>query len=144
MSLNIYLTFDGNCRSAFEFYQSVFGGDYQAFQTFEQGPEDMRVAEDEKDKVMHVSLPIGDGVLMGSDNSSFGPPLAVGNNFSISVEGESRTHCDEVFERLSEGGAVTMPLQEMFWGSYYGMLTDKFGIKWMVSFALPSDSPSVV
>ncbi len=139
MSLNIYINFDGNCREAFEFYRSVFAGEFQAFQTFAQGPEDMQVADDEKDNVMHVSLPIGDSVLMGSDSSSFGPPLSVGNNFSISIEGESREHCDEVFAKLSVGGSVTMQLQDMFWGSYYGMLTDKFGINWMVSYALPTD-----
>ena len=139
MSLNIYLTFEGNCREAFDFYRAVFGGEFQAFQTFAQGPEDMQVAEEENDNVMHVSLPVGDSVLMGSDSSSFGPPLAVGNNFSISIEGESREHCDEVFAKLSDGGTVTMPLEEMFWGSYYGMLTDKFGINWMVSYALPTE-----
>lgn len=99
----------------------------------------MQVAQAEKENVMHVSLPVGDSVLMGSDSSSFGPPLAVGNNFSISIEGESREHCDEVFAKLSDGGTVTMPLEEMFWGSYYGMLTDKFGINWMVSYALPTE-----
>ena len=138
MSLNIYLTFGGNCREAFEFYRSVFGGDFQAFQTFADGPEDMPVAEEDKDKVMHVSLPFGDSVLMGSDSSSFGPPLAVGNNFSVSIVGRSREHCDEVFAKLSAGGSVTMPLQETFWGSYYGMWTDRFGINWMVNYALPT------
>ena len=138
MSLNIYLTFDGNCREAFEFYRSVFGGDFAAFQTFADGPDDMPVGEEEKANVMHVSLPIGDSVLMGSDNSSFGPPLSIGNNFSVSIVGQSREHCDEVFAKLSAGGSVTMPLQETFWGSYYGMWTDRFGINWMVNYALPT------
>ena len=139
MSLNIYLNFNGNCREAFEFYRSVFGGTFQAFETFAQGPEDMQLADDEKDNVMHVSLPIGDSVLMGSDSSSFGPPLSIGNNFSVSIDGESREQCDELFAKLSEGGTVTMPLEEMFWGSYFGMLTDRFDINWMVSYALPTD-----
>ena len=139
MSLNIYLTFDGNCREAFEFYRSVFGGDFGAFVTFAEGPDDMPVGDDEKDNVMHVSLPIGDSVLMGSDSSSFGPPVSAGNNFSISIIGQSREHCDEVFAKLSPGGSVTMPLQETFWGSYYGMWTDRFGINWMVNYALPAD-----
>ena len=99
----------------------------------------MQVADDEKDNVMHVSLPIGNSVLMGSDISSFAPPLAIGNNFSVSIDGESREQCDELFAKLSAGGMVTMPLAEMFWGSYYGMLTDQFGINWMVSYTLPSD-----
>ena len=139
MSLNIYLTFDGNCREAFEFYRAVFGGDFQAFSTFGEGPDDIPIADEEKDNVMHVSLPVGDSVLMGSDSSSFGPPVSVGNNFSISIIGGSREHCDEIFAKLSAGGSVTMPLQETFWGSYYGMWTDRFGINWMVNYALPAD-----
>lgn len=139
MSLNVYLTFDGNCREAFEFYRSVFGGEFQALATFAEGPDDMQVADDDKDNVMHVSLRVGDSVLMGSDNSSFGPPVSVGNNFSISIVGQSRGHCDEVFSKLSAGGSVTMSLQETFWGSYYGMWTDQFGINWMVNYALPAD-----
>ena len=138
MSLNIYLTFDGNCREAFEFYRSVFGGEFQVFQTFADGPDDMPVADAEKDNVLHVSLPVGGSLFMGSDNSSFGPALAVGNNFSVSIDGQSREHCDEVFAKLSAGGSVTMPLQETFWGSYYGQWTDKFGINWMVNYALPT------
>lgn len=75
MALNTYLTFDGNCREAFEFYRSVFGGEFASFQTFGEGPPDMPVSDAEKSRVMHVSLPIGSSVLMGSDSSSFGPPV---------------------------------------------------------------------
>ena len=139
MSLNTYLTFDGNCREAFEFYRSVFGGEFQTFQTFGDGPPDMPVPEGEKDRVMHVSLPVGSSVLMGSDSATgFGPPVVVGNNFSVSIDVESRERCDEVFAALSAGGNVLMPLQETFWGSYFGHWTDKFGINWMASYALPA------
>ncbi len=138
MSLNTYLTFDGNCREAFEFYRSVFGGEFLAFSTFADGPPDMDVPEAQRNLVMHVSLPVGSSVLMGSDNSTHGPRLVAGNNFSISIEVESRQHCDEVFAKLSRGGTVTMPLEEMFWGDYFGAWTDKFGINWMVSYELPA------
>ena len=139
MGLNTYLTFDGNCREAFEFYRSVFGGEFADFQTFGDGPPDMPVSEEEKGRVMHVSLPIGGSVLMGSDSSSFGPPLAVGNNFSLSIEVTSREQCDELFAKLSAGGSVIMPLQEMFWGAYFGQWTDRFGINWMVNYTLPKE-----
>ena len=139
MSLNVYLTFDGNCREAFEFYRSVFGGEFEAFSTFAEGPDDMDVPDKNRDDVMHVSLRVGDSVLMGSDHGPFGQLIAVGNNFSISIVGQSREHCDEVFSKLSAGGSVTMPLQDTFWGSYYGMWTDRFGINWMVNYALPVD-----
>ena len=101
MSLSTYLTFDGNCREAFDFYRSVFGGDFDSFQTFADAPPDVPVSEAEKGLVMHVSLPVGSSVLMGSDKSSFGPPLAIGNNFSIAIEAESRERCDELFAKLS-------------------------------------------
>ena len=140
MSLSTYLTFDGNCREVFEFYRSVFGGEFTSFQTFADAPPDMPVPESEKDRVMHVSLPIGSSVLMGSDSASgFGPPVVVGNNFSIAVDVESRERCDELFAALSAGGSVLMPLQETFWGAYFGLWTDKFGINWMVNYTLPTE-----
>ena len=91
MILNTYLTFDDNCREVFEFYRSIFGGEFETLMTFREGPEDMNVAEEELDRIMHVSLPIGSSVLMGSDScSGFGPPPVVGNNFSLSFQAESR------------------------------------------------------
>ena len=135
MSLNTYLFFDGNCREAFEFYRSVFGGEFSALQTFGDGPADMNVPESEKDRIMHVSLPIGSGVLMGSDSTSaFGPPPRRGTNFGISIVGESREHCDEVLAKLSDGGVVKMPMQETFWGAYFGSWEDRFGITWMINY----------
>ncbi len=138
MALNTYLTFDGNCREAFEFYRSVFGGEFSVIQTFADGPPDMPGRDELGDQIMHVSLPVGASVLMGSDRGpGAGPELVVGNNFSISIEGQSREHCDEVFGKLSAGGKVTMPLQDMFWGAYYGMCTDRFGVNWMINYELP-------
>ncbi len=131
MTLNIYLTFDGNCREVFEFYRSVFGGEFSIVQTFGDGPPDMGVPEDEQDRIMHVSFPIGSSVLMGSDTvTGFGPPGVKGDNFSVSCATQSREETDELFAKISEGGTVTMPLADMFWGSYFGSCTDKFGIKW--------------
>lgn len=141
MSLNIYLTFDGNCREVFDYYKSIFGGDYMAFETFGNGPPEMKVADADKDKVMHVSLPVGNSVLMGSDTvEGFGGPVTVGNNFSISVVGHSKEHCDEVFGSLADGGTVTMPLQETFWGSYFGSCRDRFDINWMVNYDMQGKS----
>lgn len=132
MTVSTYLTFDGNCREAFEFYREVFGGEFEMLSTFGESPDDMGVPEELKDAVMHVSLPIGKSVLMGSDNAPEGPPLAVGNNFSLSVDAESREHADQLLARLPAGGAVTMPMDETFWGAYFGMCSDRFGINWMV------------
>ena len=139
MALSTYLTFDGNCREVFEFYRSVFGGDFSEFLTFAEGPPDLPVSEEEKSRVMHVALPIGSGILMGSDTFSLNPPVAVGNNFSISIDTDGRERCDELFAKLSDGGSVMMPLQDVFWGAYFGQCTDRFGINWMVSYTPPTE-----
>ena len=135
MNLNAYLHFNDNCREAFEFYRSVFGGEFAIISTFADGPADLPpLPDNEKDRIMHVSLPIGAGTLMGSDScSAFGPPPVTGNNFSISIDTEGRPDTDRLFNLLSEGGNVAMPPQDMFWGSYFGMCTDKFGVNWMLS-----------
>ena len=133
--LNTYLNFDGNCREAFDFYRSVFGGEFMILQTFGDAPSEYQPPEDEQDKVMHVSLPIGDNILMGSDiPSNMGMTLVSGNNFSISVSPDSRDDAGRLFAALSDGGTVTMPMQDMFWGSYFGSCADKFGVNWQVNF----------
>ena len=135
MTLDTYLNFNGNCREAFNFYRSVFGGDFTTIQTFRNGPPDMGVAEEELDKILHVSLPIGTSVLMGSDMpSNFCSERVFGDNFSISVSPESKEEADRLFTELSGGGSITMPIQDVFWGSYFGSLTDQFGINWQVNF----------
>ena len=126
-----YLTFDGNCREAFEFYRSVFGGEFHVLTTFADGPGDMAASEADKDRVMHVSLGIGSTVLMGSDTSE-AAPVARGGDFSLSVTMDDADECDDLLARLSAGGTVTMPMQQQFWGAYFGMCTDRFGINWMV------------
>lgn len=138
MTANIYLTFNGNCREAFEFYKSALGGDFSYVGTFEEMPpqEDKpHLPDSEKDKIMHISLPISNETeLMGSDTSEvLGEPVKFGNNFSISINLESNEEADEVFNKLAEGGKVTMPMDKTFWSPYFGMLTDKYGVNWMVN-----------
>ena len=131
MTLNTYLHFNGNCREAFEFYRSVFGGEFSIFMTFADGPEDMQIPDGEHENIMHMSYRIGTSVLMGSDvPSTSRPPIDTGNNFAISYSSSSREKTDALFAKLSEDGIVTMPLQDTFWGSYFGSCTDKFGINW--------------
>ena len=133
MALNTYLTFEDNCREAFEFYRTVFGGEYTTITTFREGPEGMDIPEDELDRIMHVSLPVGSSVLMGSDScSSFSPPPIVGNNFTINFEANNKSHADEIFARISAGGNVIMPMEDVFWGGYFGRCCDRFGIHWQV------------
>ena len=134
MTLSTYLYFDGQCEEAFEYYKKVFGGDFQVIQRFSDGPPEMGVPEKEQSRIMHVSLPIGDSILMGSDSvTGHGEPVRAGNNFSISYSPKTKADADKIFPLLSDAGVVIMELQETFWGSYFGMCKDKFGIGWMVN-----------
>jgi len=105
-------------------------------QRFKDTPEAGKVSEKERDKIMHVSLPIGKGnILMATDVlESKGQKLEVGNNVNLSIETDSKAEADRIFSGLSQRGKVTMPLDKTFWGAYFGMLTDKFGISWMISY----------
>lgn len=140
-TVNVYLTFDGNCREAFEFYRSVFGGDFTYMGTFGEMPpqEGMpAIPDSEKEKIMHISLPVSkETVLMGSDTGGeWASSFSKGNNISISINTDSQKEADRLFDKLSQGGQVTMPMDKTFWGAYFGMFTDKFGINWMVNFDL--------
>lgn len=134
-ALNPYLNFEGNTEEAFNFYKSVFGGEFVTVQRFKDTPEAGNIPEADRNKLMHIALPIGQNILMGTDaTESMGFKLIEGNNFSLSVSTDSEEETDRIFSKLSQGGQVTMPLDKVFWGSYFGMLKDKFGIQWMVSY----------
>lgn len=134
---NTYINFNGNCEEAFTFYKSVFGGDFGYIGRFGNMPvsDDYTVPETDKNKIMHVSLPIGTSVLMGSDVGGDWAPIYVrGNNFSVSVSADTKQEADTIFAALAVNGKITMPLETTFWGDYFGMLTDQFGINWMMSY----------
>jgi PhnB protein len=137
-SVNPYLTFNKNCEEAFNFYRSVFGGNFAYVGRFKEMPpqEGKTMSEAEGNMIMHISLPISnETVLMGSDSSEeFGHATVMGNNFSISVNAKSQNEADRLYNGLAQGGNATMPMSKTFWGSYFGMLVDKFGIAWMISF----------
>lgn len=138
---NIYLNFDGNCKEAFDFYKGVFGGEFGNVSKFSEMPpsEEYPVAEADKDKIMHMDLALGNATLMGCDYpSNMEPALKIGNNYSVSLETDSREEADKVFNGLSDGGTIKMPMADTFWGSYFGALVDKFGIHWMVSYGTPT------
>jgi PhnB protein len=145
-TVNIYLLFDGNCKEAFEFYKSVFGGEFDSMSKFgEMPPQEGQppMPDDMKEMIMHISLPISkETSLMGSDNGGeTGPAVKVGNNFSISVNTDSVEETEKIFQALAEGGTITMPLEKTFWNAYFGMLTDQFGVSWMVNADIPATGP---
>lgn len=137
MKLNVYLNFMGNTEEAFTFYKQVFGGEFTSFQRFKDVPNlpnREKMKDEDMTKLMHVALKIGDNMLMGTDAiENMGHKVTVGNNISLSLHPDTKEEADKLFAALSAGGKSEMPLQDMFWGDYYGMLEDKFGIKWMIN-----------
>jgi len=140
-TINPYLTFNGNCEKAFLFYQSVFGGEIPYMGRFIDMPpmDGKTINPDDAEKIMHVNLPISkETTLYGSDaTTEFGGSFTAGNNFSITINVESKEEADKIFNGLSAGANVNMPLHQAFWGAYFGMLTDQFGINWMVNYDAP-------
>lgn len=136
MTFNPYLNFDGNAEEAFRFYQFVFGGELFV-QRMGDAPGGENLPENEKNRAMHVGLPVGkDQFLMASDClPSQGQVLNQGNNNYISISTDSREESDKLFNGLSAGGAIEMPMADMFWGDYFGSFVDKFGICWMINYS---------
>jgi PhnB protein len=133
--VNPYFLFNGNCDEAFEFYRSVFGGEFAAQARYSDMPSDTPLSEDEAKKIMYVALPIGKGtVLMGSDCPGSQPPPIMGNNVMLAVSADTEDEGDRLFAALSVGGIQKMVMQDMFWGGYFGMLTDRFGINWQINY----------
>lgn len=141
-TVNTYLTFNGNCEEAFNFYKSVFGGEFPHVGRFHEMPpqEGMPpLSEADQQKIMHMSLPISkETSLMGSDTvGSWAGSFTVGNNFSVSIHTDSTDEADRLMAALSANGNITMPMNKTFWGSYFGLLTDQFDISWMISVNQP-------
>ncbi len=135
VTINPYLNFMGNTEEAFNFYKSVFGGDFPMISRFKDTPQAGNVAPQEQEQIMHIALPIGANVLMGTDAlESMGHKLVMGNNFSLSVSTQSRDEADKIYDGLAAGGKKAVPMKQEFWGAYFGMLTDKFGVSWMVNY----------
>lgn len=136
-SLHPYLNFDGKTEEAFNFYKSVFGGEFTTFQRFNETPQlgDQKMSDEDGKKMMHVALPLDCGiVLMGTDTlEGMGMPYKAGTNVSLTILPNDREEADRLFNGLSAGGVIGMPMAEQFWGAYYGNFTDKYGIQWMIN-----------
>ena len=134
--INPYLNYNGNAEEAFNFYKSVFGGEFAKIMRFKDlaSPE-FPVAENEANKIMHIALPIGNNILMANDvPESMGWTNENENRSKISISAESKEEADKLFSGLSAGGQIEMPISDSPWGSYFGMFRDKYGIEWMVDF----------
>jgi len=132
-TLSPYLTFDGNAAEAMQYYQSVLGGEL-TIQTF--GESGMSDSDELKDRIIHASLVNKTLNIMASDSSpEHSPPVTVGNNVNLSINGSDEKMLTGYFQKLSEGGKITMPLEKQFWGDIFGSCEDKFGIHWMINIA---------
>ena len=138
-TINPYINLPGTTEEAFNFYKSAFGGEFSTIQRFGETLVADKLSASEKKKLMHIALPIGKGnVLMGTDAlESLGHKLTFGNNYNISIEADSRDEAKSLFDKLSVGGKIETPIHDEFWGAYFGMFTDKFGIRWMINYTYP-------
>jgi len=132
-SVNPYVYFNGNTKEAFQFYQSVFGGELSLMTFRDFGDNDMGVAPENLDMVAHASIPLSsEHVLMGTDTTD--ESFTIGNNTYITLETDTQEEANDLFNKLSNGGKVVMPLEETEWAESYGIVVDKFGVQWMVTF----------
>ncbi len=134
--INPHINFNGNAEEAFNFYRSVFGGEFSKIMRFkDMASRENPMAENEANKIMHIALPIGKNILMGNDvPESMGTVDENENRSKIAVSTESKEEADKIFKELSARGNVEYPIGESPWGSYFGMFRDKFGIEWMIDF----------
>lgn len=133
-TVNTYLNFNGNTEEAFNFYRSVFGGEFTMVQRIKDTPEPDKIPDSDKDKIMHIALPIDANTLMGTDVLESMPQVTFGTNSSICISPDSEEEAKKLFDGLSAGGQIGMPLEKMFWGALFGFLTDKYGVQWMVNY----------
>lgn len=142
--INPHINFNGNAEEAFNFYKSVFGGEFtKVVRLKDLASPEFPVDKKEENKIMHIALPIGNNVLMANDVPDFlGKVNERENRSKISISTESKEEADKLFNGLSEGGEVEMPMEESPWGSYFGMFRDKYGIEWMVEVDARSNGKS--
>jgi PhnB protein len=142
LAANPYLYFMGNTLEAMNFYKSVFGGEFNSFIRFKDVAGGEKMTPQDQEKIMHISLPISkDQFIMATDMlESMGRDLITGNNYHILIQAETEAEVEKLFTALSNGGKVESPLNKTFWGAYFGMCADKFGILWMINYEYPKTS----
>jgi PhnB protein len=139
ISTNPYFNFMGNTGEAMNFYKSVFGGEFTIYSKFSDIPGAEKMPKDEQDKFVHISLTTPKGhVFMATDAlESMGQKLTFGDNYHVCIHTESEKETDSLFDGLSAGGKIEMPVNKTFWGAYCGMCRDKFGVQWMIMYTYP-------
>jgi PhnB protein len=135
--VGVYLYFEGRTFEAFEFYRSIFGGEFGEVRRFKDMPGEGKISDADQERIMYITLRMTDEFsLMGSDTMVEDPPLRMGTNVHIEIQAESEEEARRLFAGLSRGGEVAMPIEKQFWNALYGMVTDRYGIQWMVNYQL--------
>ena len=138
-TMNIYLNFNGTTEEAFEFYRSVLGGEFTMVHRFRDTEGVGELSPEDEEKIMHMSLPYGNNILMGTDAlESMGQTLTMGNNVYISLNVDTKEEAERLYYGLSEGGVIEMELADTFWGSYFGAFSDRYGVQWMIDYGYPT------
>jgi len=136
MKINTYLNFAGKAEEAFDFYKSIFGGEFSFLVRFKDMPmEGVNIGKEDQNKIMHIALPIGGDTLMASDaTESMGLKVNFGNHAYVSIHPDSKEEANRIFNSLSKDGEIEMAIAEQPWGDYFGSFKDKFGVGWMVNY----------
>ena len=136
LNINAYLHFTGKTEEAMNFYKSILGGEFTIFGRFRDVPGAENMNPEDQKKIMHISLTTKNGtVIMATDSlESMGQQVNFGNNVHLCIQAESETEVDKLFGALSTGGKVEMPVNKTFWGAYFGMCQDKYGVQWMINY----------
>jgi len=136
LNINAYLHFMGKTEEAMNFYKSILGGEFTIFGRFRDVPGAENMNPEDQKKIMHISLTTKNGiVIMVTDSlESMGQQVNLGNNVHLCIQAESETEVDKLFAALSAGGKVEMPVNKTFWGAYFGMCQDKYGVQWMINY----------
>jgi PhnB protein len=137
--INPYINYQGNTEEAFNFYKSVFGGEFSTMMRFKDMPGMAdKLTPDESTKIMHVALPVAGNTMMATDMlESQGHTLKLGNNLTLCLDADSKEEADKLFNALSAGGKIGAQIADAPWGAYWGMLTDKFDVQWMINYTYP-------
>lgn len=132
---DIYLHFSGNSLEAFTFYKTIFGGEFITAQRFKDVPGSDKMSPENQERMMHISLRLTPHtILMATDRFDENNDLKFGNNFHICLQADSEKEADKLFQSLAKGGRIEMPMNKTFWGAYFGMCEDKFGVLWMINY----------
>lgn len=133
LTVNPHLSFNGNAEAAFSFYKTIFGGTFESLMRYKQMPDGCMADPAAAEKIMHVSFPVGNSILMGADVISSMRSFTPGDTVTLSLHATNEAEARPLFDKLSQGGQVIMPLDTAFWGGYFGALTDPYGIQWMIT-----------